>query len=155
REWAPRADDLGRLRTSLTSHAERGTAWLPGLRRVDHDPRPAPGWLGGADRPRDLSDALRPLGVAPSIRGPCPRPDRGYWRSLSLYDRSDRAAPAAAGTTMVQVPDEPISRGKMSARLRHTTTAPCNLCHHQNVDHLVSQRESLVAKGAEKNIRKI
>src|SRR5215831_14298070 len=49
-----------------------GAAWLIGFRRMDHDRRAALGWRGRADRPRDLSDALRPRGVAHAIRGPGP-----------------------------------------------------------------------------------
>src|SRR5262249_10018172 len=75
-----------------------GAAGLPGFRRLDHGPGAAPGWRGGTDRPRDLFDAVWPRGVAPSVRGPCPRSDRGHRRRLPLYDRSDRAASAATET---------------------------------------------------------
>src|SRR5262249_55441515 len=76
-----------------------GAARLTWLRSVDHNRRAAPGWRGGADRPRDLSDALRPHRVAYSVRGPGPRSDRGYLRALPLYDRNDRAASAVDGLT--------------------------------------------------------
>src|SRR6516162_9467684 len=77
-----------------------GAAWLAGLRSMDHDRRAAGGWRGGADWPRDISDALRPRFVARSVRRPCPRSDSRYRVAFPLYARSDHAASAADRSTM-------------------------------------------------------
>ena len=68
--------------------------------RMDHDRRAAGGWRGGADWPRDISDALRPRFVARSVRRPCPRSDSRYRVAFPLYGRSDHAASAADRSTM-------------------------------------------------------
>ena len=72
----------GRVLPALTLMALLGSL---GFRWVDHDRRAAPGWCGGAERPRNISDTLRPRSVAGSLRHLGPRSDRGYRRSLPLF----------------------------------------------------------------------
>src|SRR6516162_4006310 len=73
-----------------------GAARLAGLRGVDHDRRASRGWCRGADRPRDLSDALWPRRSAHPVRHPGSRSDRRYRPGFALYGRSDHSASAAA-----------------------------------------------------------
>jgi Protein of unknown function (DUF2955) len=84
-------------RSAAACNSINGAAWLPGVCRVDHDRRAASGRRGGADRPRDLSHALRPGGIARSIRRPGPRSDRGHLRALPLHSCSGHAPFAGGG----------------------------------------------------------
>src|SRR3954468_9777418 len=111
--WEPcgrrRLGNLGGRSTAARTDTD-GAAWLPRLRTVDHERGAATGWGGGADWPRDLSDALRARGVAHFFRRTGARPCRGYRRALPLYSRSGHAASAAAGTTMANHDGGPLRR---------------------------------------------